>query len=73
MNVPGYTLLLPKSWFAHNYARVVVYIKNTHVYERVQQELEDEQLLTIWIKTGLKNAKSGFHCHDYRENLLIFA
>ena len=59
LKVPGYQTLLPKSWVSHDYARVVVYVKNSLNYERVH-ELEDEHLQTIWVKAGFQNSKSGF-------------
>ena len=34
LKVPGYILLLPKSWTKYNYARVVVYVKNTLEFEQ---------------------------------------
>ena len=66
LKIPGYTLLLPKSWEIYGYARVVVYLKNSLTYERLS-DMEDDQLQTIWIKSGFKNAKPGFYCHGYRE------
>jgi hypothetical protein len=67
LKVPGYKLLLPKSWDLHGYARVVVYVKNTLDYQRVE-DLEDEHLQTIWIKCGFKNSKHGYYCNGYREH-----
>ena len=67
LKVPGYNIVFPKSWEAHGYARVVVYIKKTLEYSRVE-ELEDENLQTIWLKCGFKNSKPGFYCNGYREH-----
>ena len=66
LKIPGYTLLLPQSWDLHGYARVVVYVKKSLNFERIN-ELEDEHLQTIWIKCGFKNTKPGFVCNGYRE------
>ena len=66
LKIPGYKLLLPKSWDAHDYARVVVYVKNTLTFERVS-DLENDHLQTIWIKCGFQNSKQGYYCHGYRE------
>ena len=67
LKIPGYSLLLPKSWNLHGYARIVVYVKNTFDYQRIE-ELEDEHLQTIWIKCGFKNSKHGLYSHGYREH-----
>ena len=67
LKVPGYKLLLHKSWDLHGYARVVVYVKNSLDYQRVE-DLEDEHLQTIWIKCGFKNSKHGYYCNGYREH-----
>ena len=64
LKVPGYKLLLPKSWDLHGYARVVVYVKNSLDYQRVE-DLEDEHLQTIWIKCGFKISKHGYYCNGY--------
>ena len=67
LKVPGYRLLLPKSWVHHDYARVAVYVKNNFDFVRVL-DLEDDHLQTIWLKGGFKNSKHGFYCHLYREH-----
>ena len=67
LKVPGYKLELPKSWEAHGYARVVVYVKNGLIYERVH-ELEDDHVQSIWIKTGFKNTKPFYVANIYREH-----
>ena len=68
LKVPGYTLLLPMSWELHGYARVVVYVKNTLDYIRVE-EIENEHLQSIWIRGGFKNSKHGYYyCNGYREH-----
>ena len=66
LKIPGYQLLLPKSWESHGYARVVVYIKKSLKFERMDV-LEDDHLQTIWIKCGFVNSKKGYFCHGYRE------
>ena len=66
LKIPGYEMLLPRSWDLHGYARVVVYVKKSLSFERIN-DLEDDHLQTIWIKCGFKNAKSGFVCNGYRE------
>ena len=67
LKIPGYQLILPKSWESHEYARVVVYIKKSLEYERLDV-LEDDHLQTIWIKCGFINTKKGYICHGYREH-----
>ena len=67
LKIPGYQLLLPKSWEAHGYARVVVYIKKSLNFERIEA-LEDDHLQTIWVRCGFVNSKKGFFCNGYREH-----
>ena len=56
LKVPGYELLLPKSWHVHGKARVVVYTKKTLYFEHLQ-DLENEETQTIWFRAGFKNTK----------------
>ena len=67
LKVPGYTLLFPKSWAVHGFARVVVYVKKTLEFEQVS-ELEDDLIQSIWIKGGFKKSKKIYFCHGYREH-----
>ena len=67
LKVPGYTVLFPKSWNLHGFARVVVYVKNSFQYEQVA-DLEDDLVQSIWIKGGFKNGKRMYFCHGYREH-----
>ena len=68
LKVPGYSLLYPKSWAKHGYARVVVYIKETFKYQQIS-ELEDESVQSVWIKGSHRNSKDILFCHGYREHL----
>ena len=67
LKVPGYELLMPKSWEAHGYARIVVYVKKSLKFQRMEI-LEDSHFQSIWIKCGFVNSKQGFYCHEYREH-----
>ena len=67
LKVPGYDLILPKSWEAHGKARVVVYIKKSLGYEHLP-ELEHSDIQTVWIKAGFKNTKKIYFSHQYREH-----
>ena len=67
LKVPGYSVLFPKSWTAHGFARVVVYVKNSLEYQQVS-ELEDDLVQSIWIRGGFKGSKKIFFCHGYREH-----
>ena len=58
---------MPKSWEAHGYARVVVYVKKSLKFQRMDI-LEDDHFQSIWIKCGFMNSKQGFYCHGYREH-----
>ena len=51
LKVPGYVLLLPKSWNNYGRARVVVYVKKTLEYEQLL-DIEHEDIQSIWIKAG---------------------
>ena len=70
LKVPGYDLLLPKSWELHGFARVVVYVKKTFHYSQVH-DLEDSFVQSIWLKGSYKNCKSLFYCHAYREHASV--
>ena len=67
LKIPGYNIIFPKSWSNEGYARVVVYVKKSFKYEHIQQ-LEHESIQSIWIKGNLKNSKSIYFCHAYREH-----
>ena len=67
LKVPGYELLLPKSWDTHGKARLVVYVKKGLVYEHLQ-DLEHPDTKTIWIKAGFKNMRPIYYSHVYREH-----
>ena len=67
LKVPGYTLLFPKSWNCHGFARVLVYVKKNLEFEQVA-ELEDNLAQSVWIKASFKGSKKVFFCHLYREH-----
>ena len=67
LKVPGYDLLLPKSWSEHGKARIVMYVKKNLAYEHVE-ELENPDIQSIWIKAGFKNNKKVYYSHVYREH-----
>ena len=67
MKVPGYDLLLPKSWQIHGKARVVVYIKKSLQYQHLN-DLEHEDVQCIWFRAGFKNMKKIYYSHQYREH-----
>ena len=48
LKVPGYDLLLPKSWEIYGKARVVVYIKKSLQYEHLLA-LEHADVQTLWL------------------------
>ena len=67
LKVPGYELLLPKSWEGSGRARLVVYVKKSIEYERVL-DLELQNVQSIWIKAGFKNSSKVYFSHQYREH-----
>ena len=67
LKIPGYNLLLPKSWDSAGFARVAVYVKKTFHYTQVY-ELQDDLVQTIWLKGGFKNSKQIYFCQGYREH-----
>ena len=67
LKVPGYDLLLPKSWDIHGKARLVVYVKKGLVYEHLHN-LEHPDVQSIWIKAGFKNTRQVYYSHVYREH-----
>ena len=67
LKVPGYDLLLPKSWEVHGKARVVVFIKKSLLHDHITV-LEHPDIQSIWIKAGFKNTKKIYFSHQYREH-----
>ena len=67
LKIPGYELLLPRSWDVYGKARVVVYIKKSLEYEHLLQ-LEHEDIQSIWVRAGFKNTKKIYFSHQYREH-----
>ena len=67
LKIPGYSLILPRSWSVMGKARVVIYVKSTLDYEHLI-DLEDLKTQTIWIRAGFKNTKKIYFSHQYREH-----
>ena len=67
LKVPGYDLLLPKSWETYGKARLVVYVKKSLVYDHLD-DLEHADVQTIWFKAGFKNTRQVYYSHVYREH-----
>ena len=67
LKVPGYEMVLPKSWKIKGVARVLVYVKRTLEFQQIS-DLEDDEIQTIWLKTSFKNSKKVFFSHQYREH-----
>ena len=56
LKIPGYHLILPKSWNESGHARVAVYVKKNFEFEQVLG-LEDSRVQSIWIRGGFKGGK----------------
>ena len=67
LKIPGYSVLFPKSWTQSGHARVVVYVKKGLEFEQID-DLEDENVQSVWLRAGVKNSKKIFICHGYREH-----
>ena len=67
LKIPGYDLLMPKSWDLMGRAQIVVYIKKGVVYQHIH-DLEECDVQSLWIKAGFKNCKTVYYCHLYREH-----
>ena len=65
LKIPGYSILFPKSWELHGFARVLVYVKNSLEYEHIEQ-LEDNLVQSVWLKASFKGGKKIYFCHYYR-------
>ena len=63
LKVPGYNILLSKSWTSHGFARVIVYVRKTLEYEQIEDLVQ-----SIWVKGGFKNSKKVYFSHCYREH-----
>ena len=68
LKVPGYDLILPKSWNNGDKTRVVVYVKKSFQYEHLDM-LESNSIQSIWIRGHFKNSKNIYFCHAYREHM----
>ena len=49
LKLPGYALLLPKSWNIYGKARVIIYVKETLKFEQLL-DIEDKEVQSIWIR-----------------------
>ena len=67
LKVPGYQLLLPKSWESQGKARLVVFIKKCLQYEQVDN-LENCDVQSIWVRANFKNCRKIYFSHVYREH-----
>ena len=67
LKVPGFNLLLPKSWQVHGKARVVVFVKKSLYYDHLD-DLENDDIQSIWLRAGFKNTKKVYYSHQYREH-----
>ena len=67
LKIPGYDLILPKSWDTVGKARVVVFIKSTLEYEHLPV-LEHPDIQSIWVRAGFKNSRRVYYSHQYREH-----
>ena len=65
LKVPGYDLLLPRSWDVHGKARVLVYIKKSLAYDHLI-DLEHPDTQTIRFRAGFKNTKKFYFSHQKR-------
>ena len=67
LKLPGYDLLLPKSWNRSGIARIVVYIKKGLEYDHIP-DLEQDDVQSIWFRAGFKNTRKVYYSHQYREH-----
>ena len=67
LKIPGYDLLMPKSWDSYGRARVIVYVKKTLEYEHLP-DLEHADIQSVWLRAGFKNSRKVFYSHQYREH-----
>ena len=67
LQVPGYTIILPQSWYNHGQARLILFIKEgLHIKERKLRK-EDSDLPSISIELGLGREKKTCFNVYYRE------
>ena len=67
LRIPGYTILYPKSWESHGFARVIVYVKKNLEFEQVM-EFDDDLVQAVWVRAGFKGQRKVYYCHFYREH-----
>ena len=67
IKLPGYTTLFPQSWTSTGVARVIVYVKNSLHFEQIE-DLQDDQVQSIWLRAGFRGSQQIYFCHFYREH-----
>ena len=67
LKIPGYRILFPKTWASLGQARTIMYVKKTFEFEQIN-DLENEDVQSIWIRGGFKNGKKIYFSHGYREH-----
>ena len=67
LKIPGYNILFPKSWASQGKARVIVYVKKSLEFEQLD-DIEEEDVQSVWIRGGYKKGKKIYFCHGYREH-----
>ena len=68
LQIEGYTILFPKSWYIQGQARVVIYKRNDQNYVHVT-DLEEENFQSIWIRIHQRRSKPIYYCHAYGKHL----
>ena len=69
LKIPGYNLLLPKSWESDGFARVAVFVKKTFSYIQLH-ELEDDLVQSIWLE-GASKTRNRFTFAMITENIRV--
>ena len=72
LKVPGYQLLLPKSWEIHGKARHIIYIKKSLEFEQLL-DLEFPDVQSIWVRAWLKSQRKIYFYHVFREHTVTLS
>jgi len=67
LRIDGYRIVLPKSWYCHGLARILVYIKDDVKAETIDDHQINSDLQSISLKVGLGQEKKTLVNFFYRE------
>ena len=67
LKIPGYTVVLPDSWFTYNIARIICYISDEVIYKQRHLPPAEHHLQSILLEIGFGRSKKHLLNCFYRE------